>query len=156
MEIVDDQTPRDEMRASDVDRERVAERLRVAHAEGRIDLAEFDERVRQAWAARTYKELDALTADLPATTGAPRRPAPASAPPAPRPGPRPHWEARHGWGQHGAVAAWLSASVINLVIWAVISITTLHWVYPWWLWVAGPWGAILLARYVSGRSAHTE
>jgi hypothetical protein len=25
------------------------------------------------------------------------------------------------------------------------------WVYPWWVWVAGPWGAVLLARWVTGR-----
>lgn len=53
------------MRAADTDRERVAEQLRSAHAEGRLDLSEYDERIQQAWAARTYGELSALTADLP-------------------------------------------------------------------------------------------
>ncbi|MGH4026689.1 MAG: DUF1707 SHOCT-like domain-containing protein, partial [Pseudonocardiaceae bacterium] len=65
MDIVEDQSPRERMRVADTDRERVAGRLQTAHAEGRLDLAEYDERVRQAWAARTYGELDRLTADLP-------------------------------------------------------------------------------------------
>ncbi|HZS20169.1 MAG TPA: DUF1707 domain-containing protein [Pseudonocardiaceae bacterium] len=65
MGVVDDQPSPDRMRAADSDRERVAERLRSAHDEGRLTLAEYDERVQQAWAARTYGELAALTADLP-------------------------------------------------------------------------------------------
>ena len=64
---VGDKTPRSQMRAADTDREQVAEQLRSAHSEGRLDLAEYDERVRRAWEARTYGELKALTADLPQT-----------------------------------------------------------------------------------------
>jgi hypothetical protein len=45
------------MRAADGDRKRVAEQLRSAHDEGRLTLTEYDERVQQAWAARTYGEL---------------------------------------------------------------------------------------------------
>jgi hypothetical protein len=148
MEIVGDQTPREVMRAADGDRERVADQLRAAHAEGRIDLAEFDERVQQAWAARTYGELEKLTADLP---GAAARP--------PRPAARPqeqHAPAHHGSGYRAGVAAWLSASVINLVIWAIVSLSTMHLVYPWWIWVAGPWGALLLARWASERGRRAE
>jgi hypothetical protein len=54
-----------EPRAGDSDREAVAERLRVAAGEGRIDLAELDERLGRTFQARTYRELDALVADLP-------------------------------------------------------------------------------------------
>lgn len=53
METVGEQRPRDEMRVSDADREQVADQLRLAHGEGRLDLTEFDERVRRAWAAVT-------------------------------------------------------------------------------------------------------
>ncbi len=53
------------MRAADTDRERVAEQLRTAHGEGRLSLAEYDERVTRVWAAQTYDELDTLIADLP-------------------------------------------------------------------------------------------
>ena len=53
------------MRAGDRDRERVADRLRAALDEGRLDLSEFDERVQRAWAAKTYADLDGLVDDLP-------------------------------------------------------------------------------------------
>jgi len=52
-------------RAADADREAVAERLRVAAGEGRIELWELDERLGQAYGAKTYGELAALLADLP-------------------------------------------------------------------------------------------
>ncbi|WP_241746422.1 DUF1707 SHOCT-like domain-containing protein [Streptomyces lydicus] len=51
-------------RAGDTDREAVAERLRVAAGEGRIDLTELDERLDRAYHAKTYRELDVLVADL--------------------------------------------------------------------------------------------
>ncbi|MGX4691968.1 DUF1707 SHOCT-like domain-containing protein [Streptomyces sp. JNUCC 63] len=54
-----------ELRASDADRERVAEHLRDALAEGRLDMAEFEERLDAAYRARTYGELAPLTRDLP-------------------------------------------------------------------------------------------
>ena len=59
-----------DLRVSDADRERVAERLREAAGEGRLTVDELDERVERAYAARTAGELSTLTADLPATTGA--------------------------------------------------------------------------------------
>ena len=52
------------LRASDADRDRVVELLRAALTDGRIDSAEFDERVEAALAARTHEALAPLTADL--------------------------------------------------------------------------------------------
>ncbi|WP_171114098.1 MULTISPECIES: DUF1707 domain-containing protein [Streptomyces] len=60
-----------ELRASDADRERVAEVLRDALAEGRLDMAEFEERLDATYQARTYGELAPITRDLPAGNGAP-------------------------------------------------------------------------------------
>jgi len=57
------------LRASDADRERVIELLRAAVADGRIDPAEFDERLDAALAARTIDALAPLTADLIAAPG---------------------------------------------------------------------------------------
>ncbi|MDQ0930505.1 DUF1707 SHOCT-like domain-containing protein [Streptomyces turgidiscabies] len=54
-----------ELRASDADRERVAEVLRDALAEGRLDMAEFEERFEATYRARTYGELAPITRDLP-------------------------------------------------------------------------------------------
>ncbi|MGC9436439.1 DUF1707 SHOCT-like domain-containing protein [Streptomyces sp. WG5] len=55
-----------ELRASDADRERVAEVLREALAEGRLDMTEFQERLDTTYNARTYGELAPITRDLPA------------------------------------------------------------------------------------------
>ncbi len=58
-------TRRATLRASDADRELVAERLRQAATEGRLSADELDERLGSALSARTYGELDRLVADLP-------------------------------------------------------------------------------------------
>jgi len=52
------------LRASDADRDRVIELLRSAVGDGRLDQAEFDERLDAALAARTIEALAPLTADL--------------------------------------------------------------------------------------------
>jgi hypothetical protein len=53
------------MRASDADRERVAERLRQAATEGRLLTEELEQRLEAALSARTYGQLNAVVADLP-------------------------------------------------------------------------------------------
>jgi len=53
------------VRASDADRERVAERLREHFTQGRLDEDELAERVAAAYRARTLGELAVLTEDLP-------------------------------------------------------------------------------------------
>jgi len=53
------------MRASSADRERAVDVLKAAFAEGRLDQEEYNDRMGRAYAARTYGELAALTADLP-------------------------------------------------------------------------------------------
>ena len=53
-----------ELRASDADRERVVEVLRLAASDGQLTVDELEERIPAAYAARTRKELERLTADL--------------------------------------------------------------------------------------------
>ena len=53
------------MRAASTDRERTVDVLKAGFAEGRLTQDEYNERMGQAYAARTYGELIALTADLP-------------------------------------------------------------------------------------------
>jgi hypothetical protein len=55
------------LRASDADRERVANVLREAAGDGRLTMAELDERLDAVYAAKTYAELEPITHDLPAT-----------------------------------------------------------------------------------------
>lgn len=64
-----DRRPPPDLRASDADREAVAERLREAAGDGRLDLEELQERLDLAFAAKTYGELAPLTADLPDAAG---------------------------------------------------------------------------------------
>ncbi|GAA0468776.1 DUF1707 domain-containing protein [Streptomyces sp. NPDC046215] len=54
-----------EMRASDAERDRVAEALREAVAEGRLDMEEFAQRLDAVYKARTHGELEPLVRDLP-------------------------------------------------------------------------------------------
>jgi len=73
-----DQNAAMEMRASDSDRELVADRLREAAGHGRLTMDELDERLEQAYAARTYAELEPLTRDLPRPGASVPLPAPAA------------------------------------------------------------------------------
>jgi hypothetical protein len=61
------------LRASDFEREQVAERLRQATAEGRLRTDELEERLGAAFSARTHGELEPLVSDLPAPPAAPAR-----------------------------------------------------------------------------------
>jgi hypothetical protein len=54
------------MRAASADRERAVDVLKAGFAEGRLTQDEYNERMSRAYTARTYAELTAITADLPA------------------------------------------------------------------------------------------
>ena len=54
-----------EIRASDRERDAATHQLQAAFAEGRLDDAEFDERMRAALTARTRGQLEQLLTDLP-------------------------------------------------------------------------------------------
>lgn len=134
-------SPRTEVRAADADREAVAERLRQAVDEGRLDLHEYDERLGQVYAAKTYGELDRVLVDLPA-------------PPPARPAETPARQPRQDRGaRHWLVAYWSSwAQVVGIcvAIWAATAIAAGEFLYFWPFWVAVPWGAVLLCGTVSG------
>ena len=57
---------RGQLRASHADREQAIDVLKAAFVQGRLDKDEFDARVGQAFASRTYAELTAVTGDPPA------------------------------------------------------------------------------------------
>ena len=59
-------TGRSRLRASDADRERVVDALKAAFVQGRLTRDELGRRAGQALASRTYGELAAATADIPA------------------------------------------------------------------------------------------
>ncbi|MBV9094323.1 MAG: DUF1707 domain-containing protein [Streptosporangiaceae bacterium] len=62
------------LRASDADREQVIDSLKAAFVHGRLAKDEFDVRVGRTFASRTYADLAAVTADLPAQPVPARRP----------------------------------------------------------------------------------
>jgi hypothetical protein len=128
------------MRAADNDRQAIVELLARAQAEGRLDLAEFDDRVHRAWMAQTYADLAVLTADLPPD----HEPQPQAYPVVQYPAYQPEPQ-RSAKVSRLFFRAWVAATMINFVIWGLVSVTNLEWVYPWWIWVAGPWGALILA-----------
>jgi DUF1707 SHOCT-like domain len=116
------------LRVSDAERDAVATELGEHLKEGRLDTAEFDERVGQAVTAKTRGDLDRLLADLP-------RPAPV---PPPAPSRKPGWPlalvpiaflvifvavaSRGGWA-HGAHPGWAHGAHPG---WAL-------WWFSWWL-----------------------
>jgi hypothetical protein len=141
--------PEPHLRAGDDDRAAVATLLGRHMADGRITVAEYDERVARAYAARTYGELGELTADLPAIDGGrPVEPVRHEYRPAPV----------HACGPGGgrgrdpgsAWAAWRRVAIIVLAIWAISSLVAAQFIYFWPIWVIGPWGAMLLAHTVGG------
>ncbi|WP_227983468.1 DUF1707 domain-containing protein [Nocardia spumae] len=117
------------VRASDADREKIVERLRSAMNEGRLNLAEFDDRVQQVYAARTYGELSPILSDLPAV----REQGTAS-----RPHRVPPWVLIM-W------TPWVFVNVLCLLIWLATGAG-----YFWPFWVAVPWGLALCIPTVIG------
>ncbi|MGW1909405.1 DUF1707 SHOCT-like domain-containing protein [Streptomyces sp. NPDC002076] len=80
------EAPAAELRASDADRDRIAEILREALAEGRLTADEHAERIEGVLAAKTVGELEAFIRDLPAAHQRPAAGAYTPAPPRPSPG----------------------------------------------------------------------
>ncbi|MBC2868249.1 DUF1707 SHOCT-like domain-containing protein [Streptomyces mexicanus] len=76
-----------ELRASDADRDRIADILRDALAEGRLTAEEHAERVEGVLNAKTVGELEVFIRDLPAAHQGRPGPAYASVPPRPQAGP---------------------------------------------------------------------
>lgn len=107
-----------ELRASDADREQVAERLRAAAGEGRLSAGELEERLEGAFGARTQAELEPLTADLPLPL-----PPPAPGPARARPRRRPD------------LGPYIGVSLMLVAIWALTGMG-----YFWPVWPILGWG----------------
>ena len=134
------------MRASDRDRQQVVEQLRGALEDGRLTMDEYVDRMEVAYQAATYGDLAPLCADLPASSpvfGGRETAAAVAAPPT--------ICARASYlGGLPIVlkvlwTIWLTAVSVNVVVWALVSGTGGHLAYPWPVWVAGPYGAVLFA-----------
>ena len=96
---------RGHLRASHAEREQVIDMLKAAFVQGRLSKDELDLRVGQVLASRTYADLAALTADLPAGLTAAPPPSPARAPEPGQAQPRPPMNTAAKAGICGAIAA---------------------------------------------------
>ncbi|MER7001761.1 DUF1707 domain-containing protein [Dactylosporangium sp. NPDC000555] len=144
---------REDLRAADVDRQFVAERLKAALDEGRLSLSEYDDRIEETYASRTYGDLDRVLKDLPGfhpVAGSQLEPGVPVQSAVGDPDERSDRSEGHNpkW-LVGVWSAWFVAVSVNVVIWALVSITNREAVYFWPMWVAGPWGAVLLATTFS-------
>jgi hypothetical protein len=105
-------------RASDAEREAVAQRLRHAAGEGRLTPEELDERLTEAYRSKTLAELDALTADLPA-------------PLAPTPPGEPAWKTER---VRKRAASFVTVNLVCNAIWLATGAP--HGDYwPMWVWL---------------------
>ena len=120
------------MRVSDAERQAVADRLAEHFSEGRLDQAEFDERVGRAMSAKTRADLNGLFDDLP-ETGAPAVPG--------------HPRRRH---RHPVL---LLALIVVLVLAASHAVL---WATVLLLWVGFLVVALLFATRTVGRSRSSE
>jgi hypothetical protein len=102
-----------QMRAAHADRERAIDVLKAAFAEGRIDQDEYASRVGQVYSSRTYAELGALTADLPAG------PLGTFAPPPPPPAPVQYRPPGYPVRSHGRMHPVLAVVLVLLVVGAL-------------------------------------
>jgi Domain of unknown function (DUF1707) len=133
-----------EIRVSDNERQQAASRLRAAHDEGRLDFAEYDRRLADAYSSVTYGDLDKLFVDLPAGAGmdvvhpAPAAPVPRRIPAEPAVVSTLPTALKVLW------IIWGSVVLINLTVWLLVSIGGTDLVYFWPMWLAVP-GVALVA-----------
>jgi Domain of unknown function (DUF1707) len=132
------------LRASDDDRDRTAALLREHHAVGRLTPQEFSDRIDQTFAATTVGQLEDLLKDLPRMdlyrlpdAAMTRQPRPAQVVR------RSPGRLSRGWRATWGIYA--TVNVLCFVIWMLADFGN----YPWFLWVAGPWGIVMGGIYLS-------
>lgn len=119
------------LRASDADREHVVSTLRQHHAEGRLTVDEFTDRMQRAFGAKTLGELDVLTRDLPPLL--PPEPELSRSDPA--------TVARRRFYQHLLGYAWTNGFLV--MVWALGCLAAGHLLFFWPLWTLLGWGLAL-------------
>jgi fatty acid desaturase len=108
---------RSALRASDEDRDRVAEHLRNAAGEGRLLTEELEDRLGAAFSSRTYGELDAVVSDLPV----------------------PRDERRHKTPLWAKATLALAILLMMMAVLAVVAVVVVGVASAWLLWVVFAW-----------------
>ncbi|HEY0530215.1 MAG TPA: DUF1707 domain-containing protein [Actinoplanes sp.] len=137
------------LRAADTDRQKIADQLKAALDEGRLSLLEYDDRVGQAYAARTYADLLTLVDDLP-------RPGVSAAEVAAR---RAADDRRAARRMPTALIVlwtiWSALAAVNLVVYVLVVVGTSDNIYPWPIWMLVP-GVALGAVTVGVQAARKQ
>jgi len=122
------------MRAADADRQAIADRLKKALDEGRLDLHEYDERLQKTYTAKTYGDLTGLIDDLPGPVPLQQsqvQPFQEASPLAAQPE-----QSRRG------MASWVypygGVVLVSVLIWAISSIGAGELNYFWPVWMLIP------------------
>ena len=141
-----------ELRAGDADRQAAADRLRAAHDEGRLDLADYDRRLAEAYAAVTYADLDRLFTDLPARSSSPAHSVVSAAGVARAAGASVvRSPARFPLALKILWTAWASVVAINLTVWLLVSLAVDESVHFWPMWFAVPGVALGIGTTITMR-----
>ena len=111
-----------DLRISDAERAEVADLLAAHYGDGRLDQAEFEQRLDQAMRAKTYRDLSGLLADLP----------PVPSPGEPE-GPELPARLHRGRSRHRI----LSVALAILIV--IVAVHTLTFALNPWAWVFSPW-----------------
>jgi hypothetical protein len=121
-----------DLRMSDAERAEVADLLAAHYGDGRLDQAEFEQRLDQAMRAKTYRDLGGLLADLPPT-------------PSPGQPERPELPARlhRGRSRHRML------SVVLAILVAIVAVHTLAFALNPWAWAFSPWLWIVLIAVIA-------
>jgi hypothetical protein len=122
------------IRVSDAERAEVADKLAQHFADGRLDQAEYDERVGRAMSAKTRADLTALFDDLPGT-GAPTGGGPGQA------------QGSFADTGYGVSPAWrrrrrhpiLFVALVVIGVWVALHIVGGALSWGFWPWAFGPW-----------------
>jgi hypothetical protein len=121
---------RSALRASDGDREHIAERLRDATAEGRLLAEELEERLGAVFSARTYGELDLVVSDLPA----------------------PYERNRHKTPLWAKATLALAVTMAVIAVLAVLALVVIGLAGAWVAWMVLAW--MFFGRHRGGRGRH--
>jgi hypothetical protein len=134
------------LRVSDAERQAVADRLAEHYADGRLDQAEFDERIGRAMSAKTRADLNGLFDDLPDTSG----PSQAGA-----------QGAQGAQGVQGPPAMPVSPRrrhrhpVLLVVLAVIVAMAVIHAVAVPWLWI-GFLAAVVVFATRGARHSHVS
>jgi hypothetical protein len=142
---------REGMRAGDSDRKAVADQLKLALDEGRLDLSEYDERLQKTYGAKTFADLDGLLDDLPGTVPPQQsRVQPAADPVGPVPSRSTGNQVVRWVGPYGGVI------LVCVVIWAITSASAGHPTYFWPVWMLIPLVLGVFSQWFSHNNADSN